>query len=381
MIVRFFRSLFVAPLWFSMVTPATRAADALVYFGTVNENKTSEGIYVSHFDSDTGALSPAVLAGKILNPSFINFHPKQPILYSIGQRPAPNGKLFGTVESFTVDSTTGKLTPINVQPAGGNSLCYVQIDATGKLALGASYNEGFVVAFPLQADGALREHSTLIRHSGSSVHQRQKGPHAHCIDIDPGNRFALVADLGLDQVLSYRIDPLTGTIAQQPEPFKTKPGAGPRHIAFGLDERHVYVISEIDSTLTLADYDPETGRLTEKQTVPLLPTDFKGLNTAAEVVVHPSGKFLYASNRGHDSLALFAIAPGTGRLTFVDYMREGIKHPRHFTIDPSGHWLLCGNRDANTVTVYRIDPQTGRLTTTPHVAKVPMPTCVKFFRP
>jgi 6-phosphogluconolactonase len=356
----------------------TRAASTYVYFGTTTSN-TSEGIYVSRFDLDTGELSPAVLAAKTTEPLFINFHPNKSVLYAIGERKNTDGKQIGTVESFTVDAISGLLAPLNHQYAGDDSLCYVAINSTGHTALGVSYNQGFVVSFPLHDDGSLGPRLSYIRHNGASVNkERQAGPHAHCIDLDPANRFALVADLGLDKVYTYALDKTTSALTQQGQPFSTKPGAGPRHVTFDSTGRHVYLVNEIDSTLTLADYDAKSGHMTEQQTLPLLPSDFKGVSTAAEVVVDPSGKFLYASNRGYDSLALFTIAADTGRLTFVEYMRDGIKHPRHFAIDPTGHWLLCANRDADTITVYKIDPKTGRLAKTLSSIKIPMPTCVKF---
>jgi 6-phosphogluconolactonase len=373
--------LFIATAWFGLAMVSTHASDSFVYFGTTSEKQTSEGIYVSHFNAETGALSPAILAAKITSPMFINFHPAKPVLYAIGETKAADGKTLGHVASFTVEQATGKLTLLNQQPSGGDALCYVLVDSTGRVALTASYRDGYVAAHSLRQDGALAEFTSLVRHHGSSVHPRQKSPHAHNIDLDPANRFALVADLGIDQVLTYKLDPAQATLTQQASPYSTKPGTGPRHLAFDAAGRHVYIVNELDNTITLADYDSATGRLTEKQSLPLLPPDFKGVSTAAEVVIHPSGKFLYASNRGYDSLALFAIAPDTGRLTFVEHMQEGVKHPRHFAIDPTGRWLLCANRDADTVTVYSIDTTSGHLATTPHLTKVPMPTCVKFFGP
>ncbi len=354
-----------------------RAADTLVYFGT-STHKTSEGIYLSRFDSVTGALGPVTLAAKVTAPTFLSLHPNQHVLYSVGERKDAAGKALGTIEAFAIDAATGALTPLNHQVAGDGEVCYVAIDKTGRTALSASYSKGYVVSFPVRADGSLGKRVSFIQHTGKSVHERQKSPHAHCIDPDPANAFALVADLGTDQVVSYKLDSAQSTLTQQPEPLRTKPGAGPRHVAFSVDGRHVYVLNEIDNTLTLADYDAGTGRLVEKQTLSLLPADFKDFSKAAEVEVHPSGKFLYASNRGYDSLALFALAPDTGRLTFVEYMCEGVKHPRHFAIDPTGRWLLSANRDAGTVTVYKIDPENGRLTATNTIAKVPLPTCIKF---
>ncbi|MFT3867588.1 MAG: lactonase family protein [Nibricoccus sp.] len=369
-----------AILWF-VTGSFLQAVESFVYFGTTNERNTSEGIYVARFDSDSGKLSPATLAAKIDSPAFINFHPNKLVLYSVGETKTASGKTQGHVSAFATDRSTGALTLLNRQPGGGDALCYVLVDAAGHVALTAAYRDGFVAAHPLREDGSLGEYSSLIRHTGSSVGPRQKSPHAHNIDLDPANRFALVADLGTDQVVTYRLDPAAGTLSPQSQPFRTKLGAGPRHIAFGPSGRHVYILNEIDNTLIAADYDSTTGHLKEKQIVPLLPSDFKDQSTAAEVVVHPSGKFLYASNRGFDSLALFSIEPTTGKLTFVEYVREGVNHPRHFAIDPSGHWLLCANRDANTVTVYRIALDSGRLSPTGSAIRIPMPTCVKFRTP
>lgn len=380
MITRALRLLVSATLWF-VISQTLHAAKSFVYFGTTNEKNSSEGIYVARFDSDTGKLGPASLAAKIESPMFINFHPTKPVLYAIGETKTAEGKTQGHVASFAVNRSTGALTLLNQQPGGGDALCYVVADATGRVALTAAYRDGFVAAHSLRDDGSLGEYKSLVRHSGSSVNPRQKSPHAHNIDLDPANRFAVVADLGTDQVLTYQLDSATGTISKQPKPLHTKPGAGPRHVAFDTGGRHVYVINELDNTLIAADYDSSTGRLTEKQTVPLLPTDYKGQSTAAEVVVHPSGRFLYASNRGFDSLALFAIEPATGKLAFIEHMRDGIKHPRHFAIDPSGRWLLCANRDADTVTVYRIALETGRLSPTGSSIQMPMPTCLKFCAP
>jgi 6-phosphogluconolactonase len=370
--------LLMATAFLDSAHAAPTPGGSLVFFGTDTE-KASEGIYVSRFDSASGTFGPVTLAAKTTNPLFVALHPDHPVLYAIGEQKDAQGKVLGTLESFAIDPTSGRLAPLNRQIAGDDSLCYVSIARDGRTALGAGYNEGYVVSFPLHTDGTLGERASFSQHTGSSVDKgRQTSPHAHCIDLDPANRFALVADLGLDRVFTYQLDPAKSALAQEPAPFRTTPGAGPRHLTFDRSGRHVYVVNELDSTLTLADYDAEHGRLTGRQTLPLLPSDFKGLSTAAEVVIHSSGKFLYASNRGFDSLALFAIAPDTGRLTFVEHMRDGVKHPRHFAIDPSGAWLLCANRDADTVTVYRIDQANGRLTATGGVASVPMPTCVQF---
>lgn len=377
MITRALRLFLCASLCFG-INLTIRAAECFVYFGTTSEKNSSEGIYVARFDTDTGKLSPATLAAKITSPMFVNFLPGKPVLYAIGETTGAGGKTLGEVDTYTVDTTTGKLTFLNRQLSGGDALCYVLADATGKVALAASYRDGTVMTFPIHADGSLGERSSLIRHSGSSVHPRQKSPHAHNIDLDPANRFALVADLGIDQVLTYRFDPATATIVQQPNPFQTKPGAGPRHLAFDPAGEHVYIVNEIDNTVIAADYDAKTGHLKENQTLPLLPADFKSASTAAEIVIHPSGKFLYVSNRGYDSLSLFTVEPNTGRLTFVEHLRAGISHPRHFAIDPTGHWLLCANRDTDSIVICKIDPTSGHLTPIAGSITVPMPTCVKF---
>ncbi|MFT3782605.1 MAG: lactonase family protein [Nibricoccus sp.] len=364
-----------------MSTLNTSAKELLVYFGTTNEKNSSKGIYVSRFDTETGRLTPAVLAAPIESPMFLSLHPTKNVLYAVGEKAAPKGKTLGYLASYTIDFTSGKLTPLNTQPSKGDALCYVQIDATGRAALAASYRDGTVMAFPLHDDGSLKEVVSIVRHSGSSVHPRQKAPHAHCIDLDPANRYALVADLGTDQVITYTLNQETPVLAPHARSFHSKPGAGPRHIAFSRDARQAYIINELDSTLTVANYNAETGALEEQQSLPLLPSYFKGQSTAAEVAVHPSGRFVYASNRGFDSIAVFERALGTGRLTFRSFATEGFSHPRHFTIDSTGRWLLCANRDTNTVTVYAIDSGSGQLKLVYTLTDVAMPTCVTLATP
>jgi 6-phosphogluconolactonase len=254
------------------------------------------------------------------------------------------------------------------------------VDKTGRNVLVANYGSGSVACLPVKEDGRLAEASAFIQHTGSSVNpQRQQGPHAHSVNMSPDNRFAMVADLGLDEVLVYRFDPVKGSLAANDPPFaKVKPGSGPRHFAFHPGGKFAYVINELASTVTALAYDARRGILSEVQTVSTLPPGFTGTSTTAEVQVHPSGKFLYGSNRGHDSIAVFGIDARKGTLTPIEHVPTQGKTPRNFGIDPTGSYLLAANQSSDNVVVFRIDPQTGRLTPTGQVLEVGIPVCVKF---
>jgi 6-phosphogluconolactonase len=252
------------------------------------------------------------------------------------------------------------------------------VDSQGKNVLVANYGGGTSAVLPIQPDGRLAAPSSIIQHSGSSVNpERQEGPHAHSINLDAGNRFAFTADLGLDKVLIYRFDGAKGTLAPNAPPsVSTAPGAGPRHFAFHPSGRYAYVINELDSTVTAFRYDGQSGTLTTLQAISTLPAGFSGDTTTAEVQVHPSGRFLYGSNRGHDSIAMFAIDPDTGRLTALGHQPTGGKTPRNFGIDPTGAYLLAANQDSDNLVLFRIE-ETGRLTSTGQAIQVPKPVCVK----
>jgi 6-phosphogluconolactonase len=254
------------------------------------------------------------------------------------------------------------------------------VDKEGKNVLVANYGGGSVAALPIQADGRLREASSFIQHKGSSVNpKRQEGPHAHSINLDTANRFACAADLGLDQVLVYQFDATKGTLTPHTPPFAAvAPGAGPRHFAFHPSGRYAYVINEMNSTVTAFTYDAQQGTLKELHTLSTLPAGFKGNNSTAEVQVHPSGKFLYGSNRGHDSIAIFTIDQDTGRLTAAGHELTQGRTPRNFGIDPTGSYLLAANQATDTIVVFRIDPQTGNLKATGQTVSMPTPVCVKF---
>ena len=353
-----------------------------VYLGTYTRTG-SKGIYVCELNPASGALTEPRLAAATDNPTFLAIHPSGRFLYAAGGAARIDGKPTGLVTAFAMDKTTGKLTQLNRQPSGGRGPCHVFVDATGKCALVANYSSGSVASLPIGPDGKLRPHASVIQHEGSSVNKRrQGGPHAHSINLDSANRFAIAADLGADKVFVYRFDPARGTLKPHAPPAtRLAPGAGPRHFAFHPNEKFAYVINELDSTVTAFAFDAKKGTLAKLSIVSTLPADFKGHNTTAEVQVHPSGKFLYGSNRGHDSLAIFAIDGKSGKLTPAGHQPTGGKTPRNFGIDPTGRFILAANQNSNNVVVFRVDQATGRLKPTGHSITVSSPVCVKFHAP
>jgi 6-phosphogluconolactonase len=290
------------------------------------------------------------------------------------------GKKSGGVSAFAIDASTGNLTLLNQQSSGGTGPCHLVVDKAGKNVLVANYGGGSVAVLPIQADGRLSEATCFIQHTGKSVNpRRQEAPHAHSINLDAANNFAFVADLGLDKVLVYRFDAAKGTLTpNDPPAASVAPGAGPRHFAFHPGGRYAYVINEMGNTVTAFNYDAQKGVLTEIQTLSTLPQGYTEVSHTAEVQVHPSGKFLYGSNRGHDSIAVYSIDQNTGRLTLVGISSTQGKTPRNFGIDPTGTFLLAANQDSDNIVVFRIDPQTGELKPTGQVVEVPRPVCVKF---
>ena len=370
---------------FQLASMSTRAATSqnefLSYIGTYTGAK-SKGIYVSRFDARKGKLTPPELAAETKNPSFLAVHPNGRWLYGAGEVDSFEGKPQGVITAFRMAEPTGRLEMMNQQPSGGAGPCYLALDSTGKCLLVANYNSGTVAAFPVGSDGRLGPLSVSIQHQGSSVNrERQAGPHAHFITPDPGNHFALTCDLGLDKVLVYRLDPVTASLtANDPPAVSLKPGSGPRHLAFHPNGRLVYVINEMGSSISAFSYEERTGRLKELETRSTLPPDFKGQNTCAEIQVHPSGRFLYGSNRGHDSIALFSINPKDGRLQRTACVSAGGRTPRHFTLDPSGKWLLVENQDSDNVVIFAVDPKTGNLTPTGDSIKVGAPVCLVFVK-
>lgn len=355
-----------------------------VYVGTYTGAK-SKGIYSCQLDLATGSLTPPELAAETASPSFLAIHPNHRFLYAVGESSSFSGKKSGAVSAFSIQPGTGRLTLLNQQPSGGGGPCHLVVDRTGQAVLVANYGGGSVAALPVQKDGRLGEATAFIQHQGSSVNtQRQEDPHAHGIYVDAANRFAFVPDLGLDRVMIYRFEADKGSLKpNEPASAPVKAGAGPRHFAFHPENRFAYVINEMQCTVTAFNYDPSRGELKEFQTVSTLPDQQAVLPnfSTAEVEVHPSGKFLYGSNRGHDSIVVYSIDGTTGKLALVEHQSTRGKTPRNFGIDPTGTFLLAANQDSDTIVVFRVDPVTGRLRATGNVVEVGAPVCVTFLPP
>lgn len=362
---------------------AGAAAPTRVYFGTYTGGKDnpSEGIYTSLLDPATGALSQPQLAAREQRPSFLAIHPNGQYLYSVCSMENPAKKQIGGVSAFRIDRTNGQLELINRQPSEGDGPCHVSLDKTGKCAMVANYGSGSVAALAVGSDGSLQRARCVIQHEGSGVNpKRQTGPHAHSIFPDPSNRFACAPDLGIDKILIYRLDPEAALL--EPNGHGTvAPGSGPRHIAFHPSGGFAYSINELKSTITGFTWDASKGILSEMRSVSTLPPDFSDPNTTAEIKVHANGKFLYASNRGHDSVAVFNIDPDKGGLRFIEWESVRGKSPRNFNIDPSGNFLLAAGQDSDSVAVFKINASTGALDYAGHEIKVPRPVCVVFLTP
>jgi 6-phosphogluconolactonase len=360
---------------------ATLAAtdSTLLFIGTYSGPR-SKGIYSSRLDAQTGKLTPPELAAEARSPSFLALHPNRRYLYAVGEVDTFEGKKAGAVSAFSVDSKSGKLTLLNQQSSGGPGPCHLAVDRTGQCLLVANYGGGSIEALPIETDGRLSAPSTFIQHQGSSVNkQRQAGPHAHFTTIDPANRLALVCDLGLDKVLVYRLNPAQGSLTpNDPPSASVEAGAGPRHLAFHPNGRFVYVINEMKSTVTALAFDAQRGVMTELHTVSTLPEKFSGNSSCAEIAVHPSGRFVYGSNRGHDSIVVFAVDSGSGKLSLVEHQSTQGKTPRHFALDPEGKWLLAENQNSDSIVVFGVDGNSGRLSPTDGKIDVGSPVCVQF---
>ncbi len=352
-----------------------------VYFGTYTK-APSKGIYRSRLDVATGRLSPAELAAEAKDPAFLALHPNGKFLYAIDESSDPQRTPGTGLSAYALDAATGALTLLNRQTAAGSGPCHLTVTPDGHAVLVANYGGGSVAAVALQPDGSLGAIGSFIQHTGSSVNPtRQKGPHAHEIVVSADNRFAFAPDLGLDRVLVYQLDAAHAKLTPHTPAFAAlPPGSGPRHLVFHPGNRFAYVINEMLCTMTAFRYDAARGTLTEFQTISTLPPGEpvpKGTSTA-ELQVHPSGKFLYGSNRGHDTIVVYAIDAATGQLTYVENASTLGKTPRHFALDPTGAWLLAENQDSGTVAVFRIDQKTGRLTPTGPLTAVPSPVSAVF---
>jgi 6-phosphogluconolactonase len=357
----------------------------LVYVGTYTSAR-STGIYLFRLQQENAGaservtLQPRGVAAETPNPSFLALDPPRRRLFAVNELDTFQGKPTGAVSAFSIDAANGALTLLNQQPSMGTSPCHLTLTRDGRHLFVANYGSGSVSVFPVAANGRLSAASDVVQHSGHGAHpERQQGPHAHCVTFDPANRLLWVCDLGLDQVLAYRFDARRGRLTPHHPPFTSlAPGAGPRHMVFRPDGRFAYVANELNSTIAVFRYDAVAGVLHGVEVVSTLPERFAGANSVAEIDVHPTGKWVYVSNRGHNSVALFNVDADKGTLTYVAAQDTAGSKPRHFGIDPSARHLAVANQDSDTILVARIDANTGRLTPSGPLAPAPTPVCVRF---
>jgi len=349
------------------------AEDMFVYFGSHGAGPHI-GFSVAHFDTDTGKLTKPVFLEEAVAPAYFIIRPDGRRLYTCNSFPG------SSVSAYAIDPTSAKLTFLNQQPSGGGDPSYVSLGPSGRYLMVANFLGGSVAVFALRPDGSIGRRTALVQNIGASLDPNDpKHAHAHSIRFDPSRRFVLVADLGLDKVLVYRMNPKTGALTPNDPPFvSVAPGSGPRHTAFDPRDRYVYAINETASSIVRFGWDSNRGVLTQFETVSTLPEGFTGVNTGAEILMHPSGKFLYATNRGNDSVAVFSVQADTGRLTPLQFISTEGKTPRNAEFDPTGKWLLVTNQDSNNAVVYRIDQSTGRLTENGDPVSVPGPFCERF---
>ena len=358
------------------------AGELLVYVGTYTSGK-SEGIYLYRLNLASGELKPVATTKGVVNPSFLALAPNRRYLYAVSEVEDFAGSKSGAVSAFAVDQRTGDLRLLNQQASLGANPCYVDVDGSGRFVLIANYTGGNVTVLPIQRDGSLGEATDMKQYQGSSINRdRQEASHAHCIVVDPTNQFAYSCDLGADKIMIFRFDARSGKLfAGIPPWVQVKLGSGPRHLAFHSGGKFVFILNELHSTVTAFERNPEKGSLQELQTLTTLPKDFTGANTGADIHVSPNGRFLYCSNRGHDSIAIFKIDPHSGALTVLGHESTRGTTPRNFAIDPSGAYLLVANQKSDSIVVFRLDQTTGRLTATGRSVQVPAPVCLKFTKP
>jgi 6-phosphogluconolactonase len=366
----------------------------VMYVGTYTD-KGSEGIYAYRYDAGSGKVSPIGLAAKTDNPSFLAVDAGRKFVYSVNESHDFGGQASGAVTAFAINRATSKLEKLNEVASRGADPCFISLDRSGKYVLVANYSGGNVAVFPILSDGRLGEASSVVKDEGAlgPNKERQESPHAHWIETSARNRFAYVADLGLDRVLIYKFDSTKGLLSSGGPGAATAstadnffsatlaPGSGPRHVALSGEGNFVYVLAEMDSTVTVFTNDNDTDKketFRSIQKISALPAGFSGENTGAEIAIHPGGKFLYTSNRGDDSIAVFAIDHASGKLTFVERVPTGGKEPRFFTLDPSGSRLLVANQNSGNIVEFTIDESTGRLASAGEVAKVPSAVCLVF---
>lgn len=367
----------------ALTTTAIAGENFLVYFGTnTNPKNGSKGIYVARFNTATGELTQPQLAAEAGSPGFLAIHPSKKYLYACGDVTKADGQKGGGLSSFGIDKESGKLTLINQSATAGGGPCHVSVDKTGSVATISNYGSGSIGSYAIKADGSLSPEVSFYQHEGSSVDPgRQKGPHAHSVNFSPDNRFAFACDLGLDKVLIYKVDTATGKLTPNDPPFaKTPAGGGPRHLAFHPSGKYVYVNNEMGMSETAFAYDADKGTLTEIETVSTLPEADRGKTgySTAETVVHPNGRVVYVSNRTHDTIAVFACDPATGKLTLLQNVPAEGEVPRNICLDPTGKWLVAAHQNSATAALFKVDQDSGRLTYTGTKVNVPGSICVRF---
>lgn len=357
--------------------PAYGKQERMLYIGTYSD-AVSGGVNSVSMDTVSGRLTACKIAVYAKNPSFLALSPDGKFLFAVDEIEGYGASQGGAVSSFRIVKGGGQLELINSQPSMGAHPCHLTVSRNGKFVLVANYTGGNVAVLPVSENGTLGEPVCVKQHTGKGPNiNRQEKPHAHSITLSPDNQYAYVCDLGIDRIMIYRFDTASGQLTPgSVQFFQTAPGAGPRHFCFSPDNRRAFVINELNSKMTSLDYDPSDGSLREIQTLSTLPDDFKDENTCADIHVHPGGRFVYGSNRGHDSIAVFGLDPETGHLKPAGHQPVGGKTPRNFAIDPTGTYLLAANQNSNTINVFKINLKDGSLSPTGNSVKVEKPVCI-----
>ena len=363
---------------FRFVFVGTYTEPILFGTGQILQGK-GKGIHVYRFDTLSGALEPCGLAEGVRNPSYLAFHPSQRYLYAVNEYKQFEGRASGAISAFALDPDNGQLTFINQKATGGTDPCHLTVTSSGDCVLAANFASGSFCVLPLLPDGSLGDDGDFVQHHGSSIDpKRQAGPHAHGVTLDLQERFAFVPDLGLDRVMIYALDAARARVKPNRDPWcAVRPGAGPRQLVMHPQGQFAYLINELNSTMTAYRYDAEQGALAEMQTLSTLPEGFQGSSTCAEVQITPTGDLLYGSNRGHNSLVIYAVDPTQGTLRLLGHASTRGSIPRNFTVDPTGSWVLVANQDSDNLAVFRIDHSTGGLIPTGDPVAAPTPVCVK----
>lgn len=363
-----------------ILTSCTKKSPERIFIGTYT-GKGSNGIYTAEFNEESGSIGAITLAAKTDNPSFVTTDRTGKFLYAVNELGQYQGQPTGAVSAFEVEPSTGLLKLLNQIPSSGAAPCHLSLDQTGKFLFVANYMGGNIAVITIEENGSLGALTSVVQFSGTGPHQRQDGPHAHYIQVTPDNNYVLAADLGTDKIMIYRFDASVGLLRRNETPFaELSPGAGPRHLVISGSGKIIYVLNELNGTVTVFDFNPANAGMAARQIISTLPSDFSGSNTAAEVVLSPDGRYLYTSNRGHDSIAQFAIDKNSGDLALVGWTPCGGNAPRHIQIDPAGQWMIASNQNSNNLALFRIEATSGKLTQQ-SIVDVSMPVCVQFLQP